>query len=129
MAPRRDPDVSLSGLLAALACLFPQHGPGRKHDRRIELESWQRVLVHQYPRQLLRGLIHSDGCRCTNRVWNGRYEYIRYFFTNSSEDILQIFRDACDAIGVPHRNSKPNTISIARREGVAMLDAFIGPKS
>jgi hypothetical protein len=25
-----------------LACLFPQHGAGRKHDRRIELEEWQR---------------------------------------------------------------------------------------
>lgn len=22
-------------------CVFPQHGPGRKHERRIELEPWQ----------------------------------------------------------------------------------------
>lgn len=29
----------------------------------------------------------------------------------------------------PIANSKPDTISIARREGVAALDAFIGPKA
>jgi len=46
-----------------------------------------------------------------------------------SEDILQIFRVACDQIGVAHRNSKPNTISVARRADVAALDRFIGPKS
>jgi hypothetical protein len=74
-------------------CLFPQHGPGRKHARRIALQPWQQQLVSRYPRQLLRGLIHSDGCRCINRVRNGRYSYGRYFFVNSSADILQIFRD------------------------------------
>jgi hypothetical protein len=48
---------------------------------------------------------------------------------NSSADILQIFRDTCNAIGVQHRNSKSNTVSIARRDAVAALDAFIGPKA
>lgn len=109
-------------------CLFPQHGPGRKHARPIVLEPWQRRLVQAYPRQLLRGLIHSDGCRCINRVHNGKYAYPRYFFTNSSREILQIFRDACDTVGVRHRNSRPNMISVARREDVATLDRFIGPK-
>ena len=28
-------------------CLFPQHGPGRKHERKIELTVWQRELVDQ----------------------------------------------------------------------------------
>jgi hypothetical protein len=28
-------------------CLFPQHGPGRKHNRRIALEPWQRAIVDQ----------------------------------------------------------------------------------
>ena len=32
----------------------------------------------------IRGLIHSDGCRVTNKVWGGKYEYPRYFFTNHS---------------------------------------------
>lgn len=109
-------------------CLFPQHGPGRKHHRPIVLEAWQEGIVDRYPRHLLRGLIHSDGCRIMNRVWKGKYAYPRYFFTNNSEDILKIFRNACDAIGIRHRNSKSNTISIARRNDVAALDAFIGPK-
>jgi Homeodomain-like domain len=31
-------------------CLFPQHGPGRKHERRIQLTPWQQELVDQDPR-------------------------------------------------------------------------------
>ncbi len=110
-------------------CLFPQHGRGRKHERRIVLHDWQRGVVRRYPRQLLRGLLHSDGCRTVNRVWGGRYAYARYFFTNRSEDILRIFEDACDAIGIHHRRSRPDSVSIARRDGVAALDRFVGPKS
>jgi hypothetical protein len=93
------------------------------------LTSWQTDIVDSYPRQLIRGLIHSDGCRTINRVWNGRYAYPRYLFTNNSDDILQIFRDACERVGIAHRNSKPNTISVARRKDVGILDLFIGPKS
>jgi hypothetical protein len=110
-------------------CLFPQHGPGRKHHRSIVLEDWQNRIVGSYPRQLLRGLIHSDGCRTINRVRDGRYAYPRYFFTNHSTDILEIFRQACDAAQIAHSSSRHDTISIARREAVAALDAFIGPKS
>jgi hypothetical protein len=47
--------------------VFPQHGPGRKHDRPIVLEPWQREIVDAFPREFLRGLIHSDGCRTVNR--------------------------------------------------------------
>jgi hypothetical protein len=28
-------------------CMFPQHGPGKKHDRRITLEPWQREIVDE----------------------------------------------------------------------------------
>lgn len=110
-------------------CLFPQHGPGRKHLRRIWLAGWQEPIVSDHPERLLRGLIHSDGCRAMNRVWSGKYQYPRYFFSNRSNDILQIFRDACDALGIRYRNPKPDTISVARREDVAALDAMIGPKA
>lgn len=44
-------------------CLFPQHGPGVKHLRKIELADWQQKLVDVDPRPLIKGLIHSDGCR------------------------------------------------------------------
>ena len=110
-------------------CLFPQHGPGRKHLRPIVLHDWQQRLVAAYPKQLIRGLIHSDGCRVVNRVRNRRYAYPRYFFTNTSEDILQIFREACDAVEVDYRMSNRNTVSIARRTSVTKLDSFIGPKA
>jgi hypothetical protein len=46
---------------------FPQHGAGRKHTRPIELVDWQLEITHAFPKELLRGLIHSDGCRTTNR--------------------------------------------------------------
>jgi hypothetical protein len=36
-------------------CLFPQHGPGMKHQRRIALEKWQRRICDLYPHRLLRG--------------------------------------------------------------------------
>jgi hypothetical protein len=36
-------------------CLFPQHGPGRKHTRKIELAEWQRVIVERYPGDFARG--------------------------------------------------------------------------
>jgi hypothetical protein len=49
-------------------CLFPQHGPGRKHARKIELAQWQSAIVQRYPGEFARGLFHSDGWRGVNRV-------------------------------------------------------------
>jgi hypothetical protein len=111
-------------------CLFPQHGPGRKHTRRIALAPWQQRIVDDHPDQLVRGLIHSDGWRGVNRIRHpGKtYEYTRYQFTNASGDIRTIFCDACDALGVEWRRMNERDISIARRASVAKLDVFIGPK-
>ncbi|MDX6287330.1 MAG: hypothetical protein QOG53_2815 [Frankiales bacterium] len=114
--------------------LFPQHGPGRKHLRAIMLESWQEDIVDQHTREFIRGLIHSDGCRFTNPVvrhfksGTRRYSYPRYMFTNESVDIRDLFTDALDRLGIAWRYSRRNTISIARREAVAALDEFVGPK-
>lgn len=111
-------------------CVFPQHGVGPKHLRRIVLPSWQRNLIHQFPHEFVKGLIESDGCRITNFavVRGKRYEYPRYFFSNHSLDIQQLFRDACDLIGIEYRQDGPWNISVARRASVAALDEFIGPK-
>ena len=115
-------------------CLFPQHGAGKKHDRKIELEPWQRSMTTQHADSFARGLFHSDGCRFLNRVrrpladgdhW---YEYPRYMFTNESLDILGLCGQALDVLGVSWRFSRRNTISVARREAVARLDEFVGPK-
>jgi len=115
-------------------CLFPQHGPGRKHLRHIELASWQQQIVAEYPGLFARGLFHSDGCRATNRIrrrladgdhW---YEYPRYLFSNESTDILGLCGQTLDQLGVAWRFSRRNVISVARGEAVARLDEFVGPK-
>jgi hypothetical protein len=119
-------------------CLFPQHGPGKKHNRPIVLAAWQQEIVDECPWEFIRGLIHSDGCRITNwttRMVGGerkRYEYPRYFFTNKSEDILKLFSDTLDKVGVEwkvtRRGKDPFNISVARRESVALMDRHVGPK-
>lgn len=115
-------------------CLFPQHGPGRKHERTIELTPWQREIVAKYPGLFARGLFHSDGCRVTNRIRRSLadgdhwYEYPRYLFSNESTDILGLCGQALDQLGIAWRFSRRNVISVARREAVARLDEFVGPK-
>jgi hypothetical protein len=108
-------------------CLFPQHGPGSKLTRRIELGRWQQDIVDSEPGRFLRGLIHSDGYRGLNFV-NGT-GYPRYLFTNFHPDIREIFCRACDVFGIEWRESKWNTISVARRNSVAKLDTAVGPKT
>jgi hypothetical protein len=111
-------------------CLFPQHGRGRKHLRKIELADWQQPIVDAEPEAFLRGLIHTDGWRGLNRVnVKGKdYAYPRYQFSNRSDDIRKLFTDACDRLGVAWRQWTRFHISVARRDSVALLDTFIGPK-
>ncbi|MBB6568769.1 transcriptional regulator [Kribbella sandramycini] len=116
-------------------CLFPQHGQGPKHLRPIALEPWQHEIVAQYPELFLRGLFDSDGCRVANwtsRTAGGvtkRYEYPRYQFSNESADIMRLCQQALDQLGIPWRMPRRNALSVARREGVARLDEFVGPKT
>jgi hypothetical protein len=119
-------------------CLFPQHGPGKKHERRIVLDEWQQVIVDARPWEFIRGLVHSDGCRITNwteRTAGGirkRYEYPRYFFTNRSTDVLGLYCAALDLVGVEWKSCNQSrsvqNISVARKASVALMDAHIGPK-
>ncbi|MFI9718829.1 transcriptional regulator [Streptomyces sp. NPDC052396] len=115
-------------------CLFPQHAPGKKHDRRIALAPWQQRIVDAHPWDFLRGLIHSDGCRMTNwttRTIGGqrkRYEYPRYFFTNKSDDIRKLCTDTLDEVGVEWKRTNAVNISVARKQSVALMDTHIGPK-
>jgi hypothetical protein len=118
--------VEVSAYWKGWVCLFPQHGPGRKHHRRIELVEWQRELVNHYPELLLRGLTHSDGCRFINT--GRKWRHPRYSFSNRSEDILRIFCDACDLMGL-HWTTAGHTIYVSRKADVAVLDRYIGPKS
>lgn len=112
-------------------CVFPQHGPGRKHERRLRLWLWQRELVERNPEAFVRGLLHSDGCRYVNRVTvrGKRYQYPSYDFSNASADIHDLFRWACDLTGVAWRRRGERGTAVTTRAAVEQLDAFVGPKA
>jgi len=115
-------------------CLFPQHGPGRKHDRKLVLEPWQQRIVDEHPADFLRGLLHSDGCRVNNwatRTVAGklkRYDYPRWQFVNHSADIRAWCAQALDELEIPWRQSSWKCLSVSTRAGVARLDELIGLK-
>jgi hypothetical protein len=87
--------------------------------------------VNREPGRFVRGLIHSDGWRGDNRVRvKGRdYTYPRYQFSSRSDDIRALFTDACDRLGVAWRPWGRWHISVARRDAVALLDEWVGPKA
>ena len=107
--------VSAPGCVVACAywnhwpCLFPQHGPGKKHERTLTLEPWQEEIVTAHPAAFLRGLFHSDGCRVRNwatQTVGGerrRYEYARWQFVNHSTDIRGFCTRALDLLGSAHQ--------------------------
>jgi hypothetical protein len=127
----KDHMLVVSQYARAWPCLLPQHGPGAKHLRRIPLAPWQVPIVAAHPDQLVRGLLHSDGCRIENRVRTAdkTYIYDRYLLSNRSEDIRTLFCEALDRLEIPWRRMNGWTISIARREGVAALDRFVEAKA
>jgi hypothetical protein len=140
-APRMHPssvgesDVLCIGHPAVLQA-FPQHGPGRKHLRPIALAAWRLKLTHAHPGSLLRGLIHSDGCRVINhfrtKLPSGRvaeYSYVRYFFTNYSADIRRIFREHCELLGIRVTQSNHRNLTVSHRKSVAILEEVVGPKT
>lgn len=114
-------------------CLFPQHGPGRKHTRDVSLHDWQEQIVLRHPGPALRGLFHSDGCRTVNRVVRRtptserRYEYPRWQFSNRSEDIHALCAQLLDQVGVAWRRSGHVT-SVSRASDVERLDDLVGAK-
>jgi hypothetical protein len=127
--------VRVASMAKAWSDLFPQHGPGRKHERPIVLAPWQRDVVERHTWPFVRGLIHSDGCRTVNRfatrLPSGRvaeYAYTRYFFSNLSQDIRALFCEACDRVGLRWTQSSHRNISISHRASVALLDEQVGPK-
>jgi hypothetical protein len=109
-----------------LACLFPQHGPGRKHRRAIALEQWQTAILEREPWRFLRGCIRSDGCAFLNRT--GRYAYLSYEFSNRSAQIRELFMDACDLVDVEYRPYK-RYVRIYRRASVASMQEHVGLKT
>jgi hypothetical protein len=115
-------------------CVFPQHGPGMKHTRSIQLARWQKDIVRAQPKAFLQGLFESDGNRhinpITRRLPSGtrHYRYSRYMFTNESTDIQQLFKETCDALGVHWTQANRKNVAVSRRADVKFLDGFLGPK-
>ena len=122
--------VEVSAYWKHWPCVIPQHGRGPKHLRRILLTKWQRDIAMADPRPFLRGLIHSDGCRIIATERKGRYvrRAPRYGFKNRSEDILGLFVEAGGVVGVHVTRPSPTQIAVYRKDSVARLDDFIGPK-
>lgn len=128
--------VNVSLYSCHLVCLFPQHGPGKKHKRPIVLEPWQERLLDRAPWAFLRGCIRSDGCAFINRTDIHReepYEYLSYDFSNKSGDIVELFVGACDRVGVEYRatfNERRGLwhVRINRRASVALMLEHVGLK-
>jgi hypothetical protein len=100
----------------------------------ICLEPWQQRIVDAHPLEFFRGLYHSDGSRFRNVV-NGK-DYPRYQFSNVSDDIIGLFCNTCDLLGLHWtKKSRPQhgkfliDVFISKRKDVEYLDRVIGPKS
>ena len=124
---------SVSAYTRSWSCLFPQHGPGLKHTRPIFLADWQQRLAERWPKQLLKGLIQSDGCRSYS-TGRGGWSQPRYVFSNVSTDITSIFCSVCHCLGLRWTASFPTdetaavSIYVSRKADVARLDEFVGAK-
>ena len=123
--------VDVSSYWKHWPCYLPQHGAGPKHMRPIVLADWQRKIATLCVRPLLRGLIHSDGTRIVATERKGRSVRLapRYGFSNRSEDILEIFRAACELAGVHATRAGRWQIAVYSKAAVARLDEFVGPKT
>jgi hypothetical protein len=69
--------------------------------------------------------------RVRTRRADGRlveYAYVRYFFSNQSADIRQLFIEHCALLGVRVTHPNPRNLSVSHRDSVAVLETVIGPK-
>jgi len=109
----------------SLKKLFPQLGPGMKHNRKIELADWQKKIIEANPKAFISGLFESDGCRYQSKK-NNKYEYLFIDFSNKSEDIHELWKWACSLIGVKtRRHGIDKRQSTARtRKDVQILAEF-----
>lgn len=122
----------------SIPMLFPQHGVGAKHNRPIVLEVWQQEIVKTHPVDFMRGLYHSDGSRYIHR--QGYNEYVKFNFTNRSKNIIDLFCQACDDIGLkytvntrPFKNTRGEvnmgwTVTIGRKSDVEQCESLLGIK-
>ena len=58
-----------------------------------------------------------------------RYDYPRWQFVNSSDDVIDLCTWALDLVGIAWRRSKVTTVSVSRADDVRRLDELIGLKA
>lgn len=117
--------------------LFPQYGLLKKHLREIKLEPWQKDIIDRFPKEFLRGLIHSDGCRFITKTT--KKQYLRYGFTNASSDIVNLYCATLEKLNISYSLVRKKiegmmTVSsynvLTQSQSCAnFLDTFIGPKT
>jgi hypothetical protein len=128
--------VNVSTYSNHLPCLFPQHGSGPKHRRRILLEPWQAAIVDAEPWPFIRACIWSDGCAFINTTDVRRpqpYEYLSYHFANMSKDIIDLFANDCHGVDVFTRTNVDRkgfwNVRINWRDSVAFMLDHVGRKT
>lgn len=121
-----------------LNLLFP-HGRGLKHTRKIELANWQEKMIEKYPKEFIKGIIESDGCRFAPRKKQCP-SYIIYQFTNCSLDIHLLLQKFAKQIGLNFTFRERKNIKLKYRtpayltcfndkKSFEILESFIGPKN
>jgi Homeodomain-like domain len=95
-------------------CLLPQHGPGKKHTRRIALEPWQPSSIRP--------------TRSSSSVWFTATAVASSRTTAASWASAILFTAALDALDIPWTRSTKYIVSIYRKAATARLDEFVGPK-
>lgn len=111
--------------------IFPQNGLKKKYERKIELLEWQKEIIA--PIELLKGLIHSDGCFYTEKI-NDKYTYERFVFSNKSIDLHDIFQKACNTLNIEYDFQHKGNVNfawqtrISKKESVKKLKQIIGTK-
>lgn len=58
-----------------------------------------------------------------------QYAYPSYAFSNMSNDVMGILKDACDQLDIAWRRPKFRSVWTSRGGAVAAMDSFVGPKS
>lgn len=110
--------------------LFPQgtiEGPKNKHP--IILEQWQHRIISKYPKQFIRGMMQTDGCRFLNK------NSVRYSFSNASKDICNIMTEICDkeelSYSIYERQTNPSALYTIQFKCASndYLEQVVGGKS
>jgi len=107
-----DPTTSRATRSTGLTCSRGTDPDGSTHVQSCSRSGTSASRSSCTPQLFLRGLIHSDGCPSVEH----------------GDEPASVRPEALHVPVATYRYSKRNTISIARRESVAMLDSFVGPK-